>query len=433
VRLATLEPWAGGCVGYPEERCHEFYIELRELVPRAPDRWEAGKVRWLSAGCARKTEVFAAAMPPKARHTNLSLRFAASGMSQLLRPDACRRVSLAPQPAWLTSGAWSDTGILLADSLHGQLLHYDLDGALRQVFLSPVVGSEGPLRVEQLIVSPDGAPVVQASGRLIWLDGRYRPTRQVELTGRRGSHGVLQAVYQLTLVSPNEAFVVGDLQQTNENWIRGVIHVRLRAGGKLESVHRIAPLDPYFDLYRLGNPYLASVGGRAYFVDLREPASLNILATGREPKRRLAILSSSGPSARMARRADLGEPEATTALYRALEESASPAGLYGFRGFLYLLTRRPGQEGKTSWTLTRLDPADGKELYSVSLPTSAPHLTVIPGEHHWALVEKGPVERWGRQTISTAVFVPTEWIEGAGNASPLDCGGTEKDLFATSN
>jgi len=312
-------------------------------------------------------------------------------------------------------------------------LGYDFDGVLRQVYPATPFNFGHLPGVAQVLIDPGGTPVVEARGRLIWLDEHQQPIREEELTGRRGPSGILRAVYQLTFSSQDEAFVFGDVERTDGSWLRGIIRVPLRPGGELQSVHRIAPLDPNFDLYRLGNPYLASVGGRAYFLDLREPVSLNILPVGTEPKRRLVVLSSLARSARITQPADLEEPEATTALYRGLEESTLPAGLYGFKGFLYLLTRRPGQEGKTSWTLTKLDPADGKELYSISLPTSAPHLTVIPGEHHWALVEKGPVERWGRQTISIAVFVPTEWIERVGNASPLDRGGTDKDLFTTSN
>jgi hypothetical protein len=205
----------------------------------------------------------------------------------------------------------------------------------------------------------------------------------------------------------------------------------MRPGGELEVVHRIAPLDPKFDLYRLSSPYLASVGGRTYFLDLSEPASLDVLPTGEEPKRYLTMLPSSSRSARISRRANLTEPEATTALYRAVEESSLPAGLYGFRDSLYLLTRRP-QDGKTDWTLAQLDPGSGKELRSVSLPTSAAHLTVVPGERYWALVEKGPVESWGKQAIETVVFVPTAWIEGSGEGDLLECT-DDSGLLATND
>jgi hypothetical protein len=88
-----------------------------------------------------------------------------------------------------------------------------------------------------------------------------------------------------------------------------------------------------------------------------------------------------------------------------------PTGLYGWEGFLYLLSRAPLQQGHgTRWTLTKIDPLSDRIIWSTGLPTQAHHLTVVPGTKRWAFIEKGPVVALGQQEIKRALFVPADRI-----------------------
>ncbi|RMH25195.1 MAG: hypothetical protein D6692_11605, partial [Planctomycetota bacterium] len=96
------------------------------------------------------------------------------------------------------------------------------------------------------------------------------------------------------------------------------------------------------------------------------------------------------------------------------------AGLYGWKDYLYVLTREPREDGGTRWSLHRIDPRADKLGRTVVLPTRSAHVVLAPGPRYWAVVEKGSVEADGGQTLDGLLLVPSSWIEKA--PSPLVAG-----------
>ena len=97
---------------------------------------------------------------------------------------------------------------------------------------------------------------------------------------------------------------------------------------------------------------------------------------------------------------------------RTVERSAMPAGLYGWKGSLYVLRREP-KGNSTRWLLSRVDPkADHQIVSTIEIPARASHLTVVPGPSNWAFIEKGPVRGHRDQSVLGILYVPSSRIEG---------------------
>lgn len=78
--------------------------------------------------------------------------------------------------------------------------------------------------------------------------------------------------------------------------------------------------------------------------------------------------------------------EGLTAFYSALEAGSYPAGLYADQDSLYILMRnRSGDD--TVWDLYRLDPQNDEIVSKVRLPTTAVHVSLLPGSRYWLLEE----------------------------------------------
>jgi hypothetical protein len=95
-------------------------------------------------------------------------------------------------------------------------------------------------------------------------------------------------------------------------------------------------------------------------------------------------------------------------MFAEIERSFMVSGIYGWEGRLYLLIRRPrrGVEAST-WSLTRIDPETGATSGRIDLPTTAPHVTLIPGPESWAVLEKGRVQGFGQQDIPSLLLIPS--------------------------
>jgi hypothetical protein len=92
-------------------------------------------------------------------------------------------------------------------------------------------------------------------------------------------------------------------------------------------------------------------------------------------------------------------PRQATAHLRQVEISRMPMGLYGWDHELYLLAKEPmDSRGETTWWLARLDRSDGSLKSRIRLPTTAAHLTVIPGDS-WVVLEKAPVIALDRMSL----------------------------------
>jgi hypothetical protein len=105
-----------------------------------------------------------------------------------------------------------------------------------------------------------------------------------------------------------------------------------------------------------------------------------------------------------------------------IERSKMPVGLYGWEGFLFVLTREPAQGGGTRWMIHKIDPRKDAVVGSSQIPTRANHLTVVPGPKKWAFLEKGRVQDWGRQRNDRVLFVPASRLRGSLSPSLCNAG-----------
>ena len=104
-------------------------------------------------------------------------------------------------------------------------------------------------------------------------------------------------------------------------------------------------------------------------------------------------------------------PASTASRYAEIEKRTMAVGLFGEGKYLYLLGRRFTGEG-TEWSLSQIDPKDpdSRHIHEVRLPTTAHHLSVVPGGDYWYFFERGEVRGWGEQEIATVVKIPAAWI-----------------------
>jgi hypothetical protein len=261
-----------------------------------------------------------------------------------------------------------------------------------------------------------------SSGNLLWQNDPSAQKREAKIVGRTGSDGTLMSVFQWALIGESEALAVANILGPEGTWTSAIVRLQLSGTG-YEILHRIDPKNPAAILYRAGIPTLAGVGGVGYFLALEEPEiGLYRIPPGGAPQH-LTALPGVTPDLLGELAHDQGMAQ-TPDLFRLLERANLPAGLYGAGDALFLMRRAPeGPQGPSSWDLLRLDPRTGGTLHALRLPTTAHHLTVAPGEHHWALFEKGAVVAIGHQSTPTVLLVPTSWITGKVAATAAGCDG----------
>ena len=78
--------------------------------------------------------------------------------------------------------------------------------------------------------------------------------------------------------------------------------------------------------------------------------------------------------------------ETAAAYFFAAEAADYPAGLYGERDRLYVLTHQM-VDGSPVWDLHHVDPQKDEVVGRTRLPTNAAHVSLLPGEKHWVLEE----------------------------------------------
>jgi hypothetical protein len=359
------------------------------------------------------------------RNTTLLLRSRPAGAQIRLarrQTSSTDQIPLDVRPLWVHSGAWDQDGVLLlADVMRGKLLRYSRTGNLMGI-----VGTDEEVALRHptaLQPVSSGNLVRDGGGRFVLLDRKHTKVREWDLfvTGRQGT---LRSIFQWSLIGES-MLAFGDVLQADGAWKSAFVRIPLGTPEKFEILNLQAPSDPNRGFYLLGNPFLATLGDTGYVLMLDKPFVIYEVPS-REALDRLkrvplslldrfpAFAPSPIPGAADAR--------ALPVRYAALEKLYVPAGLYARGEHLYLLVRRPLKGTGTQWLLTRIDPRRGKILGSVVLPTSANHLTLVPGADVWAFIEKGAVLGPGKQEIPSIRLLPSDWVEGRTPSLPNHIG-----------
>lgn len=317
---------------------------------------------------------------------------------------ACLRLNFDPHPSWAISGAWGADGseLLLADILRGSLVAYGIPGGQGEE-----VGELS--RPTVILARSEGYLVKEPPGRFVFLDHELEQTGSIdyqEVEPAKDRDGTRVANILELAVRGSEVVALATLRAPGG--VQGAfIKYRLEPEPGFERLRAADIVTGREELfYRLTGPAIAYAGESAYALRFRDRAYLEGV-TG-DPRRLDAFPTGFGelPS--------LPEPRGAAnaaEMFGAVERSILPVQLYGREEFLYLLTRRPKEPGHTLWELHQIDPVEDRLIRTLTLPTTAHHLFLVPGAERWALVEKGPVIGPGEQDIQRAVLVPSGWIE----------------------
>jgi hypothetical protein len=318
------------------------------------------------------------------------------------------RIRLSESPRWTTSGAWDASGeqLLLIDIIEGKILQYDPQG--RRVKAVAIPEIPNPVLMQR--TGSGSLWVENEDGEIFELDRELRPRRLIDLLDEvKSSRDTLISVSGWVPIGESELLVVGDLRRA-QGPTGAILRVPLQHPQGFTILQEIGIDTPPHRFFLLGQPYLAAVKSAPYFL-LSEDTPRLVKPGG--ARVRFVQVTASG------QREVYGLPDlpkkvtmnTTSVLFDQLERSVSAAGLYGWRGYLYMLKRAPGSDGMTRWSLLKVDPATDKIVYNRQIDTMAHHLVVVPGDKYWAFVEKGPVKGPGNQAIPSFFRVPAEAIE----------------------
>ena len=385
---------SGSCAGYPEVLCSRTF-----LVKDATRRPTA----CLAVEYARRT--------PFPSQIQLASAAGSRRAQALSAEDGPISVDLKIPYTWITAGTWTANGeLLLVDSSRGELVRWTANGHLTPVSL----GAQAP-KVSDIRTINDGMLLKLQDGRFVELDRQGRLQKVFELLTREekapGVHGIYNWV---PLAGSILAF--GDALTPFSSWTSGWMQIALNTPTSFTMLTTASLSSLERRIYVMGNSYVASDGLAGYVLVPGDPWSKVVKisgGSGRFNQRELLKLKNTTLPSRSRPLLPMGGTgEDLVARFRILEQTAAPVGIYAQGDNLYVLTRRPVlPAGQTEWELSRLDKHSGQILESITLPTRANHLLVIPGKERWAFVERGSVQALGQQDVKGLLLIPTSWIE----------------------
>lgn len=335
---------------------------------------------------------------------------AAQGLANASAAPLSGDRTLEPRPIWMSSASWSLDGssLLVVDALKSRVIAYPLAGGPGAEVAIDAAGGPAVSRPSILHTLGDAYLLEEEDALIVRLDREFRVTAAYDLLKHgAGAQGRITGLYQWVPLGADVILGFAELQvgagRGESRHVSGFIRVPLDRPAEFELLATVDHGDPARDYYRVGYPYLASVSERGYYLLMdREPKLFAVDGNGTASAQPLAAVPAEvrvRPQLPNSRGAG-GVKE----LFRVLQTAQIPAGLYGWDGRLYLLSRVGGE-----WVLTALD-AEGAAAGSVGLPAGSPHLLAVPGDPEWALIEKGPVESLGDQRIDTVRLVASSTL-----------------------
>lgn len=350
--------------------------------------------------------------------------FGSAAAGGTVLPPGTVRVDLDPRPGWVVSGVWSHDGgeLLLVDAFRSKILRFSAAGPSSVPhFLGdrdvPLRGSTEISRPSWIQKWGDGYLVEQEDGDFVELSPSLEPRNEVDvLETAVGSGGQVTAIFGWAPLG-SSLVTFGDLRNRGSAPEQAFLRIPLRQPAAFEKLHVLHGAERAWTFYLLGYPYIASLGDRVYFIEMSSSPSIFEIGgdEGASGVRALSAFPSGfGAFPALPVSSDLRH---VPALFETVERCRMVVGLYGWGGRLFVLARRPGvASDETVWTLTRIDPQKDEVVDTLELPTTASHVTVIPGPKHWAILEKGPVQGFGQQDISTLLLIPSAWFAEASRA-----------------
>jgi hypothetical protein len=353
------------CGGAPESNCFPPYsAALRQQICGPREN--------------RSRSTFAALLP----------RFLASRAGDFALPisTSVRRVALDENPTWVISAAWArgETQLIMADVKGRSLVTYDLAG--RMVHHATIAGNAQFFPVA--INKSEAGYMIRNQAMVMSLDDGLSRLETLYSTAEGPSGQETEALTYIYGWAPfeNNLLLFGDLRTNRDAWSSGIVRVSRNNANCLQVMHRMAFTEQARRYFQIGYPMMASVNSNGYALIMDD--SPHVIEVGVETRRLKAF------PGRFARRPAIPSvrSDSLAGILELATRSEIAAGLVGWRDRLYILTREPAARGATRWSLWRLHPQrDALDSAPLILPTTAEHVIVVPGERHWAIIEKGPV------------------------------------------
>jgi len=321
---------------------------------------------------------------------------AATGVerNQSLRLGArCQPAVFSQRPGWTGSGIFNGPDLVLVDTVNRKLSPFTVSGRARPETPGPLGKSWFDLYPSRIALRDDGKLVVQTEPNgFVLLDRTYAYQGKVEASNLRDG-SVVERIYTW---APAGADVVAfaDIKTPSRNgqgeqWSSGVVRFSLETDHQGTGDRLLPDLsvrDVSRKFHRLGYPLIAGVGTTGFVLLMEHGFQLEKSEKG---DRELVPAEAFSFPADVPLLPAFVHQEDFLSVMNEVERNTMPIGLFSFKGDLYMTWRQP-QGSTTKWSLSKLSPRDGHSLGTVSIPSHANHLFVVPGQDRWAVVEKGP-------------------------------------------
>lgn len=362
-------------------------------------------------------------------------RHGAQAGSQATKPQKCTSVPLRQsQRPWMTSsGAWNGPDLLLADSVRKSLLRYSNTGLALGAVTTPATDELQSFSPER-VIGQNGHLVLELAGvQFATLDPAYRLVRQqngqavqdVRAKAVRESDGIQIDRSYNSIAAGSDLLAFADLKHPTGSWSRAIVRFPMDRPDLFLTLNDDVS-EGTLEFALLGHPYMTALGDTAYILLMEPEIRIVRNAKGAADLKDLTYVTDQlFRNRRSPVLPTFDQREDFAAVMRVVEDSDMPTGIYGWEGSLYVVSRKPDRGG-TKWSLSKImvEPENdgdlGELVSTMTLPTRANHLTVVPGPDKWALVEKGPVKGFTTQRIDTLRFIPSSLVRAMSSASRGD-------------
>ena len=338
----------------------------------------------------------------------------------------CTDVDTFPSEAFFSAASFTGDGseLILADATTRTALLYDAQGRFQGRVSDVAAGGEpvGGFLPPRRISGPVYAEAMRgtryaADERLPALLGQPTTVDSVRWGGKEA---------RVTLRRPvplrdGALLACADIE-VESHWQSAVVLFD-PATSSLKAIQS-APFDlPQWSYCQLAQPLMTAIGDQPYMLDWwggrgivkidSETGHLKPLERFPEKLRRMPELPFIQSSADYLR------------AYKIVEDSTMVVELLSWEHSLFLLDKEV-TSGTVSWSLLHLDPETGEVEHKWTIPSRAPHITLVPGKDNWALIEAGSLNQYLRQPISRIRLVDSSVFR----RSARDIGGrAEATLF----
>lgn len=298
----------------------------------------------------------------------------------------------------LVRGAWLDnTRFALADFQRSRLLVYSTDGGFQRSVIGFAATTGAPSFSEPIDVGRWGDGLLVADSTflrqsLVVLDQDLRPSMVLASSGQASDPGegstpesdwrvgtllemeiAEDSVYLLGSRGREAMIVRATKDQANGSRDPQLVVREEWALSQQEEILVQVPM----------HHVAVTSGATAAAFTLRYDDGGFIQRLEPSPTRRLVAFA--GTRALPALPANFGQ-RSHESFYTLVEASSYFAGLYAEADKLYLLTKSVTEDGRL-WELHQIDPDADVVVGSVRLPTTAVHVSLLPGPVHWVLEE----------------------------------------------